>query len=102
MVSVAEGSEVRSLRFVVEPTGREVVSDPELAVVAGFTGRDRVAVWTTSPSWPSTASSSPEVVPCFYALPPHLVTQDGVLVTTERGTSGRPRSASSSTTARSS
>jgi hypothetical protein len=88
VVSVAEGSGVRSLRFALEPTGREVVSEPELVLVAGFTGRDPVAVRNHIAELAEHGVASPEVVPCFYALPPHLVTQDAVLVTTERGTSG--------------
>lgn len=88
MVSVEEGSEVRSLRFVVEPAGREVVCDPDVVIVAGFTGRDRAAVMDHIAELASLGVAPPTEVPSFYALPPHLVTQEGTLVTTARGTSG--------------
>jgi hypothetical protein len=88
MVTVAEGSEVRSLRFQLEPGGHEIVSELEVAIVAGFTGRDRSAVMAHIAELAEQGVASPPAFPSFYALAPQLVTQGGVLVTTERATSG--------------
>jgi len=88
MVRVEEGSEVQSLRFMVEPDGREFVIEPEVAVVAGFTGRDQGAVHDHIAELAAQGVAPPAEVPAFYALSPHLLTQDGVLVTTARDTSG--------------
>jgi hypothetical protein len=88
MVTVSEDSEVRSLRFRVEPGGGEVLAAPEIGVVAGFTGRDRTAVLEHIAELADHGVASPLAIPSFYALSPQLVTQRDVLVTTERGTSG--------------
>jgi hypothetical protein len=88
MVTVSEGSEIRTLRFRVEPGGGEVISEPEVAVVAGFAGRDRAAVLDHIDELAQQGVPAPSAIPSFYALAPQLVTQGGVLVTTERGTSG--------------
>ena len=88
MVSVAEGSEVRSLRFRLEPGGHEIVSELEVAIVAGFTGRDRTAVLDHIAELAEQGVASPTEFPCFYQVAPQLVTQGDVLVTTEPSTSG--------------
>jgi hypothetical protein len=88
MVSVSEGSETRSLQFRVEPDGGEVVCDPAIGVVAGFTGRDRASVLAHLDELSQLGVPVPERVPTFYAVAPQMLTQGAELITTERGTSG--------------
>jgi hypothetical protein len=88
MVTLEEGSEVRSLHFVVEPGGDEIVSDPEVAIIAGYTGRDRNAVLDHIAELEEIGVAPPPSVPTFYAAPPQLISQNSVMVTTEPGTSG--------------
>ncbi len=88
MSTTVEGSKAHSLRFQVEPIGGEVVSLPELAVVAGFTGRDRTEVLAHIEELAGEGVAPPPTIPSYYAVAPQLLIQDGLLVTTERGTSG--------------
>jgi Protein of unknown function (DUF2848) len=77
-----------SLRFRVEPDGAEVVVCPEVAVVAGYTGRDREAVFEHIAELERLGIAPPHAVPAFYAVSPGLLTQGGALTTTETATSG--------------
>ncbi len=88
MVSLAEDAELRSLQFHIEPGGDEIVSDPEVAIVAGYTGRDRPSVLAHIAELVELGIAAPPSAPTFYALAPQLVTQATVMVTTEPGTSG--------------
>ncbi len=88
MVTVEEDSEVRSLHFRVEPGGEAIVSDPDLAIIAGYTARDRQAVLDHIAELEEIGVAPPPSVPTFYSAPPQLISQAAVLVTTEPGTSG--------------
>jgi Protein of unknown function (DUF2848) len=81
-------SPTRSLRFRVEPDGAELVVQPEIIVVAGYTGRDRAAVLDHIGELERLGVAPPPTVPTFYAVSPELVTQGSALVTTETATSG--------------
>lgn len=78
----------RSLRLRVEPDGREIVSLPEIAVMAGYTGRERDAVLDHIRELEEIGVASPPEVPMFYPVSPQLITQDNALLTTEAATSG--------------
>jgi hypothetical protein len=88
MVTIVEGSETQSLCFQLEPGGGEVVIQPEVAVVAGFTGRDQSAVLAHIEELAEEGVAPPSTIPSFYAVAPQLLIQGDLLVTTERGTSG--------------
>jgi hypothetical protein len=88
MVTAEEDSEVRSLHFCVEPGGEEVVCDPDVAIIAGYTGRDRDAVLDHIAELEEIGVAPPPSVPTFYTAPPQLISQAAVMVTTEPGTSG--------------
>jgi Protein of unknown function (DUF2848) len=77
-----------SLRFGLEPGGAEIACRPEIAIVAGYTGRDRHAVLEHIAELEGLGIAPPEAVPTFYAVSPQLVTQAGSLVVTEAATSG--------------
>jgi hypothetical protein len=87
MVSLAD-AELRSLQFHIEPGGDEIASDPDVAIVAGYTGRDRRAVLAHIAELVELGIAAPPSAPTFYALGPQLITQATVMVTTEPGTSG--------------
>jgi hypothetical protein len=78
----------RSLRFRVEPDGAELVVQPEIVVIAGYTGRDREAVLDHIGELERLGVAPPPSVPTFYAVTPELVTQGNALLTTETATSG--------------
>lgn len=77
-----------TLRFRLEPDGCEVACSPEIAIVAGFTGRDRAEVVEHISELERLGVAPPPSVPTFYPVPPQLVTQDRRLVTIEKSTSG--------------
>jgi len=84
----APTTRTRSLRFRLEPDGHELVVQLEIAVVAGYTGRDREAVFDHIEELGRLGIAPPPSVPTFYAVSPELVTQASTLVTTEAATSG--------------
>ena len=84
----APTTRTRSLRFRLEPDGHEVVVHPEIAVVAGYTGRDREAVLGHIEELGRLGIAPPPSVPTFYPVSPELVTQGNALVTTETATTG--------------
>jgi hypothetical protein len=88
MATTVEGPKTHSLHFQVEPSGGEVLSLPELAVVAGFTGRDRSEVLAHIEELAAEGVAPPHTIPSYYAVAPQLLIQGDLLVTTERGTSG--------------
>jgi Protein of unknown function (DUF2848) len=78
----------RPLRFRLDPGGAELLARPEITIVAGYAGRDRASVDEHILELEKLGIAPPPSVPTFYAMPPALMTQDHVLVTTERSTSG--------------
>jgi hypothetical protein len=78
----------RSLRFRLEPDGTELVVQPEIAVVAGYTARDREAVLGHIEELERLGVAPPPSVPTFYPVSPELVMQGNALITTETATSG--------------
>jgi hypothetical protein len=76
------------LRFVVQPGGRLLTFEPEIVVVAGYTGRDRDVVLAHIRELAELGVPPPESVPSFYAASPELLTQRDVVVTAEPETSG--------------
>jgi hypothetical protein len=88
MVTVEEDSGVRSLHFRVEPGGEEIVCEPHVAIIAGYTARDRQAVLDHIRELEEIGVAPPPSVPTFYLAPPQLISQGAALVTTEPGTSG--------------
>lgn len=76
------------LHFRIEPDGGTLSIEPEIAVVAGFTGRDREGVLAHMRELEAHGVPLPSEVPSFYPVPPQLVSQTTLLVTTEEGTSG--------------
>jgi hypothetical protein len=78
----------RSLRFRLEPDGLEIVSQPEIVIVAGYTGRDRDAVLEHILELEALGIAPPPTTPTFYPVSPQLIAQDHLLVTTEAATSG--------------
>jgi hypothetical protein len=76
------------LRFVVQPSGRLLSFEPEIVIVAGYTGRDRDAVLAHIRELAELGVPPPESVPSFYAASPELLTQRDVVVTAEPETSG--------------
>ncbi len=61
---------------------------PQIAIIAGYTGRDRAAVDAHIHELEKLGVAPPPSVPTFYRVPPQLLTQATRLVTTERVTSG--------------
>lgn len=78
----------RLLRFELEPRGGNVALEPEILIVAGYTGRDHEAVLSHVRELAEHGIEPPESVPCFYPLPPALLTQSQQLITTAEETSG--------------
>jgi hypothetical protein len=76
------------LRFALEPAGVEIVFEPELLIVAGYTGRDRGEVLAHIRELADHGVDPPEAVPTFYPLSPALLTQGQRLVTASAETSG--------------
>ena len=77
-----------SLHFWLEPDGPEVVTRSEIAVVAGYTGRDRDDVLRHVRELEEQGIAPPPGVPMFYSVPPGLITHGETLVTAEFDTSG--------------
>lgn len=67
---------------------REVLAEPEVVVIAGYTGRDRAAVLEHIRELEQHGVAPPPTVPTFYAVSPQLLTQGAKLVTVEVATSG--------------
>jgi Protein of unknown function (DUF2848) len=89
MVRAADLSAVGEvLRFVVQPSGRLLSFEPEIVIVAGYTGRDRNAVLAHIRELTEIGVPPPESVPSFYGASPELLTQRDVVVTAEPETSG--------------
>lgn len=68
--------------------GRAIVIHPDLAIVAGFTGRDRPGVEAHLAELADLGVAVPASVPSFYAAPPSLLTQEGEVRVTHGDTSG--------------
>jgi hypothetical protein len=64
------------------------VSRPQIAIVAGYTGRDRDAVLGHIRELEELGIAPPPDVPIFYSVAPELITQEDAIVTTETATSG--------------
>jgi hypothetical protein len=84
----SHSSASRLLRFRLEPGGAEVLTQPQIAIIAGYTGRDRDAIDEHISELEKLGVAPPASVPSFYRVPPQLLTQSTQLVTTERATSG--------------
>lgn len=80
--------EARTLRFRIEPDGAEISIQPEIIIVAGYTGRDREAVLDHIVELERLGIAPPPAVPSFYAVSPQLLYQGETLFTTEAATSG--------------
>jgi hypothetical protein len=78
----------RPLRFAIEPGGPEVLVRPEVAIIAGYAGRDRTTIDEHILELEKLGIAPPTSVPAFYSVPPQLLTQGTALVTTEVATSG--------------
>lgn len=76
------------LRFRFAAGDGELVSEPQVVVVAGYTGRDRAAVLRHVRELEEQGVPPPPAVPAFYAVSPQLVTQGRKLITAETATSG--------------
>jgi Protein of unknown function (DUF2848) len=76
------------LRFVLEPTGGEITLEPEVLVVAGYTGRDRREVLAHIRELADHGIDPPDAVPTFYPLSPALLIQGDQLITAAEETSG--------------
>jgi hypothetical protein len=76
------------LRFALEPAGVEILFEPELLIVAGYTGRDRGKVLAHIRELADHGIDPPEAVPTFYPLSPALLMQGEQLVTASEETSG--------------
>jgi hypothetical protein len=83
----------RLLSFRVEPGGTGLVARPQIAIIAGYTGRDRAAIDEHIQELEKLGVAPPPSVPAFYRVPPQLLTQDTRLVTTEPATSGEAEAA---------
>jgi hypothetical protein len=70
------------------PSGLEVEIHPEVAIVAGFTSRDRVSVERHAAELRAHGVWTPGSVPAFYPVPPSLLIQDEVIATVHPRTSG--------------
>jgi hypothetical protein len=78
----------RRLTFRLDPAGTAFSLEPEILVVAGYTGRDQGSVLAHIRELAEHGIEPPDAVPSFYALSPDLLTQDDRLVTTADETSG--------------
>ena len=78
----------QGLRFRLEPEGTEVAVRPEIAILAGYTGRDQEAVHHHIHELEALGVAPPPNVPMFYFAAPELLIQGSRLLTTESGTSG--------------
>lgn len=76
------------LRFKLEPSGTDVLLEPEVVIVAGYTGRDRGEVLAHIRELAEHGIEPPEAVPTFYPLSPALLVQSDRLVTASEETSG--------------
>ncbi|MGA2758537.1 MAG: DUF2848 family protein [Solirubrobacteraceae bacterium] len=81
------------LRFRLEPGGAEVLARPQIAIIAGYTGRDRAVIDEHIQELEKLGVAPPPSVPTFYRVPPQLLTQGRSLITTERATSGEAEAA---------
>src|SRR5271165_4412695 len=75
-----------TLQFTVGD--RTISFDPEVVIVAGFTGRDRRIVEKHLEELAHEGVPAPAQVPAFYVLPPTAASQDGVVDVLHSGTSG--------------
>jgi len=81
------------LRFRLEPDEAELLIRPEIAIVAGYTARDREAVLEHIQELEELGVEAPPTVPTFYAVPPQQVIQNKALLTTGIATSGEAEAA---------
>ncbi|MGB9113581.1 MAG: DUF2848 family protein [Acidimicrobiales bacterium] len=76
------------LRFKLEPSGTDVFLEPEVLIVAGYTGRDQAEVLAHIRELAEHGIEPPAAVPTFYPLSPALLVQSDSLVTASEETSG--------------
>ncbi len=76
------------MHFKLQPTGADISLEPEVLIVAGYTGRDHGEVLAHIRELAEHGIEPPEAVPCFYPLSPSLLVQGEHLVTASEETSG--------------
>ena len=81
------------LRFRLEPDEAELLTRPEIAIVAGYTARDRDAIREHILELEELGVEAPPTVPTFYAVPPQQLIQSSALLTTGIATSGEAEAA---------
>jgi len=77
---------VSPLRFLID--GESLELQPQLGVVAGFTGRDADAVRHHIEELEREGISAPERVPSFYLIAPDILVQEGAIDVGHARTSG--------------
>lgn len=68
--------------------GKLIEVEPEVAIIAGFTGRDTEEVRRHVDELVAEGVTAPDEIPSFYPLPPSCVTRTSRLETLHGGTSG--------------
>lgn len=68
--------------------GRARRIEPEVLVVAGYTGADRAAVQLHVDELAAEGVAPPPRIPMYWSMPPSLLVQDPVIEVPSRGTSG--------------